>query len=126
MYALVIMGGLAMTELQDTCAMPLGQALSRFELHWDDLEEEDACEDFTSQVSEIMETYEDGRPGRPYRGDIWQGDQAYSENDPLKAILSVYDRRCLSSISGRQLLAKRLNEYSEDERDDMGQCVIAT
>jgi hypothetical protein len=64
----------------------------------------DACEDFTSQVSEIMETYEDGRPGRPYRGDIWQADQAYSENDPLKAIVSVYDRRCPSSISGRQLL----------------------
>lgn len=105
MYALVIMGGGAMTERQDACAMPLGQALSRFELHWDDPEEKDACENFTCQISKIMKTYEDRTPGRQYRGDIWQADQAYSANDPLKATLGVYDRRGLSNLSDRHLLA---------------------
>lgn len=93
MYALVIMGGGAMLERKDACAMPLGHALSRFELHWDDPRDKTSCEDFTSQISEIVELFKDCGPGRPYRGDIWRADQAYSENDPLKAILSAYDRR---------------------------------
>ena len=112
MYALIIMGGGAMTERQNACAMPLGHALSRFELHWDDPAEKASCEEFTSQIVKIMEIYEDRKPGRPYRGDIWQADQAYSEKDPLKAILSVYDRRCLSSDFGSTTAGKfrRLNE----------------
>lgn len=92
MYALVIQGGGRILELQDSCSMPLGQALARFEVHWDDPEKEESwCRQFTERVSKIIQSQEDLRPGRPYRGDIWLDDQANDAN--LAATLRKYDRR---------------------------------
>ncbi|KAI9041050.1 FAD-binding oxidoreductase [Aspergillus affinis] len=90
MYALVIVGGGAITECQDSCSMPLGQALARFEVHWDEHGDKHFCDGFTNQVSNIIESYEDKGPGRPYRGDIWREDQAYHKDDPLKKIREAY------------------------------------
>jgi hypothetical protein len=92
MYALLIQGGGQMSDLQSDCCMPLGQALARFELHWDDPEKEEHwCRQFTDGISNIIQSEEDGRPGRPYRGDIWLNDQASDEN--LDKISLMYDRR---------------------------------
>jgi FAD/FMN-containing dehydrogenase len=92
MYALVILGGGRMTELQDTCSMPLGEALARFELHWDDAATDEAwSRNFTEMIRLILLSKQDARPPRPYRGDIWLPEQAY---DPrLEAIATEYDRR---------------------------------
>lgn len=93
MYALVILGGGAITERQHKCSMPLGKALARFELHWDDSVQKRPCEDYTREVSQIFEAHEDKDPGRPYRGDIWRKEQAYHAGDHLKEILDAYGRR---------------------------------
>ena len=92
MYALVILGGGRISELQHECSMPLGQALARFELHWDDPErEEEWCRSFTDDISNIIQSKADEGPGRPYRGDVWLTEQT---RDPrLDAILKGYDRR---------------------------------
>jgi hypothetical protein len=97
MYSLVILGGGRMMELQDSCSMPLGQALARFELHWDDPETDEAwTRGFTDKVYSILLSRQDPGPGRPYRGDIWLPEQAY---DPcLEAISKAYDCRQYSSI----------------------------
>lgn len=92
MYALVIQGGGRISELQQDCCMPLGQALARFELHWDNPEKEERwCRHFTDNISSIIQSREDGGPGRPYRGDIWREDQASDHR--LDTILQKYDRR---------------------------------
>jgi len=72
MYALVVQGGGKMAELQDQCSMPLGQALARFEMHWDQKEEEKYARTFTSKIADLLKLREDEGPGRPYRGDIWE------------------------------------------------------
>ncbi|MBO0878846.1 MAG: FAD-binding oxidoreductase [Mycobacterium sp.] len=92
MYALVILGGGKMTELQDSCSMPLGDALARFEMHWDDPETQEAFgRDFTDRVDTILASRRDSGPERPYRGDIWLPEQAH---DPrLEAIRRAYDYR---------------------------------
>ncbi|PVH75937.1 FAD-binding domain-containing protein [Cadophora sp. DSE1049] len=94
MYALVIQGGGCMTQLaeaENKWSMPLGDALARFELHWDEGHEEKWCRGFTSRISDIIKTREDPAPGRPYRGDIWLEEQA---KDPqLDIIQGKYDKR---------------------------------
>ena len=81
-----------MNDLQSQGAMPLGQALGRFELHWDDDEKErEWAEKFTQRSSKAFQSVEDTLPGRPYRGDIWiQGQDA---DAPLDTIRRGYDRR---------------------------------
>ncbi|KAG9185030.1 hypothetical protein G6011_00021 [Alternaria panax] len=91
MYALVVQGGGRMTELQHQCSMPLGQALARFEMHWDAPEDERWSRSFTDRISGIMESKLDRGPSRPYRGDIWLKEQ--ERDDTLEAILKSYDRR---------------------------------
>lgn len=92
MYALVILGGGRMTELQKSCSMPLGEALARFELHWDDPETEEAWSRvFTDKVHSILLSRQDPKPGRPYRGDIWLPEHA--RDSRLEAICEAYDRR---------------------------------
>ncbi|KAH8650299.1 hypothetical protein BGZ60DRAFT_421700 [Tricladium varicosporioides] len=92
MYALIIQGGGRISELQQDCCMPLGQALARFELHWDNPDKEERwCRYFTDNISSIIQSQEDTGPGRPYRGDIWREDQAL--DDSLDKILQEYDRR---------------------------------
>jgi hypothetical protein len=92
MYALVILGGGRITELQHECSMPLGQALARFELHWDDAEKEEQwCRSFTGTISSIIQSRADEVPDRPYRGDAWLLEQ--TRDARLDAILSDYDRR---------------------------------
>lgn len=91
MYALVILGGGRMTELKEVCSMPLGEALGRFELHWDDpATEETWSRDFTAKVHSILMSKQDPGPGRPYRGDIWLPEQAHDER--LETIRKVYGR----------------------------------
>lgn len=91
MYALIIQGGGRMKELQQQCSMPLGEALARFELHWDDEKDEKWSRAFTDTISKVMEPLVDRNPERPYRGDIWFNEQG---NDPvLDGILETYDRR---------------------------------
>lgn len=80
MYALVVQGGGAITELQDQCSMPLGQALARFEMHWDLKDEEEYARMFTDQIACLMELRKDQGPSRPYRGDIWLAEQG---RDPV-------------------------------------------
>jgi hypothetical protein len=91
MYALVVQGGGRMTELQHQCSMPLGQALARFEMHWDDPADEQRSRTFTDRISGIMQSRLDRGPSRPYRGDIWQEEQG--RDATLEAVLECYDRR---------------------------------
>ncbi|KAF9729790.1 6-hydroxy-d-nicotine oxidase [Paraphaeosphaeria minitans] len=109
MYALVIQGGGRMTELQHQCSMPLGQALARFELHWDDPEDEQWSRQFTVQISAAMERTIDRVPGRPYRGDIWLKEQG--NDDDLDVICKAYDRRfslreTVSLVDSQQVVQK--------------------
>ncbi|KAF4119896.1 FAD/FMN-containing dehydrogenase [Geosmithia morbida] len=76
-FATVILGGGRMSELP--CAMPLGDAIARFEQHWDEPEHEAPCRQFTSTISDIIQTKHDPRPARPYRGDIWDAEKAEDE-----------------------------------------------
>lgn len=95
MYALVIVGGGKITELAHTCAMPLGEALARFEVHWDDPSTEAAwCQSFIDKIAEIIGAQQDPRPARPYRGDIWLAEQA--SDAPLDAVLHRYNRRAMA------------------------------
>lgn len=92
MFAYILLGGGKMLEMQESCAMPLGGALARFELHWDNPETESQwCHRFTDHVSRIIQTKADLGPSRPYRGDIWLAEQA--KDNRLDAILHDYDRR---------------------------------
>lgn len=85
-----------MLELQHKCSMPLGQALARFELHWDDAErDEQWCRRFTNEIGNIIQSKADATPGRPYRGDVWLSEQ--TEDARLDAILLQYDRRLACS-----------------------------
>ena len=98
MYALVIQGGGRMSELQHECSMPLGQALARFELHWDKPKtEEKWCRGFTDDIHNIMRSRADPAADRPYRGDIWLEEQA--KDVRLDAILERYDMRFVSDES---------------------------
>ena len=64
MYALVIQGGGRILELQPNCSMPLGQALARFELHWDNPQKEEQwCYRFMDNISNIIHSQEDVGPG---------------------------------------------------------------
>lgn len=92
MYALVTQGGGRMLELQHECAMPLGEALARFELHWDDPDKDETwCRTLTDSVARIIRSSEDVRPGRPYRGDVWLDGPG---RDPeMDAVLRKYNRR---------------------------------
>ena len=95
MYVLVVQGGGRMTELQSQCSMPLGQALARFEMHWDNPEEERWSRKFTDRISAILESKRDRNVSRPYRGDIWLEEQG---RDPvLDTIGKYYD--CRSACS---------------------------
>lgn len=96
MYALIVQGGGRMTELQHRCAMPLGQVLARYELHWDDPKDEKWSKAFTQRIYAEMEPKIDSTPGRPYRGDIWLEDQGWDVN--LELIWRAYNRR--GAISG--------------------------
>ncbi|KAH8846612.1 hypothetical protein MCOR27_003820 [Pyricularia oryzae] len=92
MYALVIQGGGAMTDMQASCSMPLGSALARFELHWDDPEEDERwSRRFTDKVLGVMGSVADPSVSRPYRGDIWLASQA--RDAELDRIFKLYDRR---------------------------------
>ena len=91
MYALVIQGGGRMTELQDQCSMPVGQALARFEVHWDDRADERWCRRLTDSIDRIIKSKVDHGPSRPYRGDIWLEEQG--KDTVLENILKDYDRR---------------------------------
>lgn len=71
--------------------MPLGQALARFEVHWDDEKEEKWCRGFTENISSIFQSKEDPGPSRPYRGDVWLKDQ--TSDARLDEIFHQYDRR---------------------------------
>jgi len=91
MYALVVVGGGRITELRDHCAMPLGSALARFEVHWDGADAGAWSERFIGHVDTVLRAHEDPTAGRPYRGDAWRADQT---RDPrLDAVLARYDRR---------------------------------
>ena len=92
MYAIVVVGGGRMTELQDRCAMPLGEILTRFEIHWGNKDEDKSdYNKITEKVHSIMQRNRDPIPNRPYRGDIWLKEQAC---DPrLDAIRRKYDTR---------------------------------
>lgn len=92
MYSLVILGDGTMNDLADSCSMPVGRALIRFESHWDDDETygED-CHRITREMGQIIQTKADTSVERPYRGDIWLREQG---TDPkLDQILQRYDRR---------------------------------
>lgn len=91
MHALIVQGGGRMSELQEDCSMPLGQALARFEVHWDDEKEETWCRGFTDNVWGILQSKEDPGPGRPYRGDVWLREQI--NDGRLDGIFRQYDRR---------------------------------
>ncbi|KAJ2980398.1 hypothetical protein NQ176_g2665 [Zarea fungicola] len=92
MFAYILLGGGRMLEMQESCAMPLGGALARFELHWDNPETESQwCRRFTDRISRTIQSKADLGPGRPYRGDIWLAEQA--KDNRLDAILRDYDRR---------------------------------
>lgn len=94
MYALVTLGGGRATEMRNRCAMPLGEALARFEQHWDDPKTEESwCRAFTAGIETTLQNYQDVAPFRPYRGDIWLPEQA---DDPrLTQIRSRYDTRTI-------------------------------
>ncbi|KAM7212874.1 FAD-binding oxidoreductase [Rhypophila decipiens] len=91
MYALLIQGGGRMNELQDITAMPIGKALSRFELHWDTLEEEKWSRDFTDVIEGIFEKKKDPKCNRPYRGDVWKVEQA--QDVKLDKVFEKYNRK---------------------------------
>lgn len=91
MYALIILGGGRMKELQADCSMPLGSTLARFELHWDEEDEAPWCRSFTQGICDIIARRQDTEPGRTYRGDIWKEGQDFDGN--LSAIFKQYDRR---------------------------------
>ena len=95
MYAGAFVGGGKVTEMQDICSMPLGDVLTRFELHWDDNDPEEAwCREFTDHIFGIMQSYKDPSVPRPYRGDIWLEEQGH---DPkLEAILEQYNTLSLA------------------------------
>lgn len=90
-YALLIQGGGKMTELQDICAMPLGKALSRFEVHWDKPEEEEWNRAFTDTIEEIMKRNRDLKICRPYRGDIWKAEQG--RDAAMDVVYQKYNRK---------------------------------
>ena len=92
-YFLVILGGGETLRRQRECAMPIGKALARFEVHWDQEDEADSCRSLAGAVQDVLRPHEDARIDRPFRGDIWRQDQAHSKNDSLHTILSQYDRR---------------------------------
>ena len=80
-----------MTALQHRCAMPLGQVLARFELHWDDPNDEHWSKAFTQRIHAELEPRIDPAPERPYRGDIWLEEQGWDEG--LRLINKAYNRR---------------------------------
>lgn len=71
--------------------MPLGRALARFVLHWDEAEDEEWSRGFTDGVLGIIRSHADGSVSRPYRGDIWLASQAGDKE--LDRIAQLYDRR---------------------------------
>ena len=73
--------------------MPVGRALSRFELHWDTLEEEKWSRDFTDIIERIMEARRDPKCHRPYRGDVWKTEQAVDATGFLDTVLKKYESR---------------------------------
>ncbi|EFY96887.2 FAD/FMN-binding dehydrogenase [Metarhizium robertsii] len=93
MYLLVVLGGGESLRRQRDCAMPLGRALARFEVHWDHEHEADECRAFAATVADVLRRHRDAGVDRPFRGDIWRPDQAYSEDDGLHAISRRFDRR---------------------------------
>ncbi|KJK74308.1 hypothetical protein H634G_10454 [Metarhizium anisopliae BRIP 53293] len=93
MYLLVVLGGGESLRRQRDCAMPLGRALARFEVHWDHEHEADECRAFAATVADVLRRHRDAGVDRPFRGDIWRPDQAYSEGDGLHAISRRFDRR---------------------------------
>jgi FAD/FMN-containing dehydrogenase len=101
MYALVIIGGGRIQELASTCSMPLGEALARFEVHWDQPgADAEWSEAFVQRIGAILSRYRDPVPSRPYRGDIWLADQASDEQ--LDAVLRRYDRRLPPEMPGNE------------------------
>lgn len=90
-YAIAIVGGGRITELQEKCSMPLGNTLIRVEAHGQTLEDRIWCQVITQKISNIIKTAEDRAPGRPYRGDIWLPEQASDRK--LDGIHTSYDRR---------------------------------
>lgn len=92
MFAIIILGGGRMNELQEQCSMILGKALARFETHWDDdAKDREWNEGFTNEIGKILRSEEDSGPGRPYRGDIWMEGQ--DRDAELDSIFKKYDRR---------------------------------
>lgn len=89
--------------------MPLGDALARFEFHWDDPEaDEKDCREFTARIESILQNMKDPIPGRSYRGDIWLKEQA--SDGVLDMIMQKYDRRLQENIqpdSGRDTVELR-------------------
>ena len=73
MYALVVAGGGKITENQSICSMPLGEAVARFEIHWDepDFEDDIWISSFSDRMYALLRTKENQKARRPPRGDIW-------------------------------------------------------
>lgn len=95
-YALLIQGGGRMNELQDICAMPLGKALSRFEVHWDKPEDEEWNRGFTETIENIFKKKRDPGIARPYRGDIWMAEQG--QDDKLDLVYQRYNRKGWTAV----------------------------
>lgn len=100
MYALVIQGGGQITAKQNRCSMPLGQALARFELHWDEQRDEEWCRAFTRKVEDVLEENRDEGVERPYRGDIWKEEQAWDGG--LEGVKRKWDRRNVKVAGGEE------------------------
>jgi hypothetical protein len=86
MYALVILGGGGMKYSQQTWSMPVGQALARFAIHWDDPEEVEAgwYEYLTQNILAIFQERADQEVYKPCRGDVWLRKQEEDEKLSLK------------------------------------------
>ncbi len=92
MYFLAVPGGSKIKEQSNICAMPVGEALARFEVHWDERgEDEEWARKFTDKIHSIILSKQDPQINRPYRGDIWLEEQ--SKDPRLDAILKKYDKR---------------------------------
>lgn len=100
MYALSTIGSGRMREM-DT-AMHLGDVLSRFEMHWDEENTDEAkrARAFTDRIYTVLKRYSDPKPARIYRGDIWQAEQGA---DPaLDAVRERYATRKVASLDFRK------------------------
>ena len=91
MYFLMVTGSESMKQKQTETAMPLGYAMARFEVHWNQQEEAMSAKNFTRQIYEIIKKAQDCSISRPYRGDIWKASQ--KQDSDLQIIFKKYNKR---------------------------------